>query len=376
VNVLVVSGIWPPDAGGPASHARALAGFLHGRGHAVEVVTTAARTPANEPYPVSWTRRSLPPGLRHLRAANEIRRRARRADVVYATSMVRRAAIGATLARRPLLVKLVSDEVFEREQREARFRGTLEEFQVAARSARVAFLRRTRNWALRRAVRIFVPSRYLGEIAAGWGLEPDRLTVLTNPRPDVPELPPREVLRDRLRLEGNVLAFAGRLGPQKSLAVAVTALASVPDVTLAIAGEGPERAALEAQTRSLRLDGRVRFLGALARDAVLELFRAADASLLSSSWENLPHTVLESLAVGTPVIATAVGGVPEVLHDGENGILVPPNDADALAAAVRRFFADDGLRARLTEQAPRSLGAPTEEAVFSEIEKALEQAAS
>ena len=80
---------------------------------------------------------------------------------------------------------------------------------------------------------------------------------------------------------------------------------------------------------------------------VLRLFRAADAAVLPSAWENLPHTVVEALAVGTPVIATAVGGVPEVVRDGENGLLVAPNDPAALGAAIARFFADGALRERL-----------------------------
>ncbi len=108
---------------------------------------------------------------------------------------------------------------------------------------------------------------------------------------------------------------------------------------------------------------------------MLRLFRAADASLLSSSWENLPHTVLEALAVGSPVIATAVGGVPEVVRDGENGLLVPARDPQALAEAIRRFFADEQLRARLTAAAAGSVAGYTEEAVFSGIEDRLERAA-
>ena len=80
---------------------------------------------------------------------------------------------------------------------------------------------------------------------------------------------------------------------------------------------------------------------------MLRLFRAADASLLPSAWENFPHTVVESLAVGCPVIATAVGGVPEVVRDGENGLLVPSGDPVALADAIGRFFGDDALRTKL-----------------------------
>ena len=174
----------------------------------------------------------------------------------------------------------------------------------------------------------------------------------------------------------DALVFAGRLGPQKALGVALQALADVPDASLAVAGDGPQRAALEGRARELGLDGRVSFLGSVPREQVLRLFHAADASLLPSAWENFPHTVVEALAVGCPVIATAVGGVPEVVRDGENGLLVPPGDPGALAAAIARFFADDALRARLRDAAARSVEGYSEDAVSAEIESELQQAAS
>ncbi len=368
-----MSGIWPPDPGGPASHAPALASFLDDREHSVAVVTTADRSPQAESFPVFWVSRRLPPGVRHIAAVLEVARRAPWSDVVYATSMVRRAALGASLARRPLVVKLVSDEVFERQQREGRFSGTLDEFQRLG-GARVRFLRWSRNRALRKAQHVLCPSAYLREVALGWGLDPARLSVLSNPAPDVSALPSREELREELGLEGPTLAFAGRLGPQKSLEVALEAVAGLPDVTLVIAGDGPDREALERRARELGVDGRARFLGSVPRERVLRLFRAADGSLLTSSWENLPHTVLEALAVGSPVIATAVGGVPEVIRDGENGLLVPARDPRALADAIRRFFADDALRARLSAAAPGSIEGLTEDAVFARIEEQLERA--
>ena len=375
MNVLVVSGIWPPDSGGPASHAPALARFVCGRGHGVEAVTTAARAPVQEPYEVRWVSRSLPAGVRHARIVDLVRRRARHVDVVYATSMVRRAALGSGLARTPLVVKLVSDEVFERQQRSGRYGGSLDDFQ-RIRGIRVAILRRTRDAALRRASHVFSPSEYLRRLALGWGLDPERISVVPNPAPDVPELPPRDVLRAELELDGPTLVFAGRLGPQKSLDVALAAVAGVPEVTLLVAGDGPDRPALERRAVELGLEGRARFLGSVTRDDDLRLFRAAEGSLLSSSWENLPHTVLEALAVGSPVIATAVGGVPEIVRDGDNGLLVPAGSPEALADAIRRFFADEGLRARLAERAAQSVAQYTEESVFRRIEAELERAAA
>jgi glycosyltransferase involved in cell wall biosynthesis len=371
VNVVLVSGIWPPDSGGPASHAPALADFLSERGHAVVVVTTAAGPPARREYPVDWVSRGLPTARRYTRCVGAVRQRARAAHVVYATSMVRRAALGASLARRPLVVKLVSDEVFERQQRERRFAGTLDEFQREG-GARVRVLRASRDRALRSARHVFCPSAYLRDVALGWGLDPTRLSVLPNPAPVVPQLPSRQELRSELELTGPTLAFAGRLGPQKSVDVMLEAVARLPDVALVVAGDGPDRESLERRAHDLGVDGRARFLGSVPRDGVLRLFRAADASVLSSSWENLPHTLLEALAVGSPVIATSVGGVPEVVRDGENGLLVPARDPQALADAIRRFFGDEELRDRLTRAASASVEGYTEEAVFSRIEERLE----
>jgi glycosyltransferase involved in cell wall biosynthesis len=374
VRAVVVSGIWPPDPGGPASHAPALADFLRERGHTVEVVTTADAPPARRSYPVAWAPRRSP--LRHARAALLVRTAARRADVVYATSMIRRAAIGARLARRPLVVKLVSDEVFERATRSGRYAGTLDEFQRFRGGLRTRVLRATRDAAVRSARHVFCPSSYLRDVALGWGLDSSRSSVLPNPAPEPPHLPDRAALREELALEGSVLAFAGRLGPQKDVGTLLEALVHVPTVTLAIAGDGPERAALEQRAGELGLDGRVRFLGSVPRDTVLRLFTAADASVLPSAWENFPHTVVEALAVGCPVIATAVGGVPEVVVDGENGLLVSAGDAQVLAAAIARFFSDDGLRERLAGAAARSVAGYSEEAVFATIEAELEKAAS
>jgi len=143
-----------------------------------------------------------------------------------------------------------------------------------------------------------------------------------------------------------------------------------------VAGDGPERERLEGLAAELRLGARVRFLGAQPRPVALELFAAGDAVLLTSTWENFPHAVVEGLAAGTPVIATAVGGVAEVVTDGVNGLLVPPGDPHRLAEAIRRFFADDELRAQLRAAARRSIDGYAPEQVYGRIEQLLEEAAA
>jgi glycosyltransferase involved in cell wall biosynthesis len=371
VRVVVVSGIWPPDVGGPASHAPALAAALLEAGHEVEVVTTADAAPGPRPYPVRWVSRSRPAPLRHLAVVGKVVAAGRRADRVYATTMVRRAALGAALARRPLVVKLVADEAFERERRAGRFGGTLEDFQQARGGPRRRLLRRSRTAALRRARHVLVPSAYLREVALGWGLRPDRVTVVPNPAPPVPPLPSRDEARAALGIHGPALATAGRLTAQKSLGDALQAVARVAGVELLVLGDGPERPVLEQAAASLGIAGRVRFLGPGSRDDVLRLFRAADAVLVTSAWENLPHTVLEALAVGTPVIATAVGGIPEVVVDGVNGLLVPAHAVDAIAAAVERLIGGDDLRRSLAAAAPGSVDGLSEPRMLRRIVDAI-----
>lgn len=372
MRAVVVSGIWPPDVGGPASHAPALARFLTGRGHGVEVVTTASSAPPAEAFPVHWVSRRLPSGARHAAVAARVARAARPADVVYATSMVRRAVGAATLARRPVVVKLVADEAYERARRSGRFPGSLEDFQSWPGDRRDRALRRSRTASLARAAHVFVPSAYLRDVALGWGLDPSRISVLPNPAPPLPVLPSRDELRAALDAPpGRLLAFAGRLTVQKALRDLLSALASVEGVTLLILGEGPERAALERQAAQLGLGRRVRFLGGGVREDVLRVFAAADAAVLSSAWENFPHTVVEALAVGTPVVATAVGGVPEVVLHEDNGLLVPAHDVTALGVALRRITGDDDLRARLAARAAPSVAHLAEDVLLAQVEAEL-----
>jgi glycosyltransferase involved in cell wall biosynthesis len=373
--VLVVSGIWPPDVGGPASHAPDVARFLVGRTHEVEVVTTATAPPAPQPYPVHWASRCLPKGVLHVRTAALVRSRAHRADVVYTTGMFGRSAAGALVARRPYVVKLTADPAFERARRRGLVAGDVEDFQRARGGAAVAVLRRARDFELRRAAHVLCPSSYLRELVLSWGVAGERASVLPNPAPEVPDLPPREELKRNLGLNGATLAFAGRLTAQKSLDRALEAVAAADGIRLVIAGDGPDRAPLEHQARELGIADRVSFLGPQPRERIVELFRAADATILSSSWENFPHTVVEALAVGTPVLAMESGGVGEVVQDGVNGLVVAPGDTAGLGEAVRRYFADTELRERLRSRAADSVAEFAPGRILSRLEDVLRSVA-
>ena len=154
---------------------------------------------------------------------------------------------------------------------------------------------------------------------------------------------------------------AARLEEQKGHAVLLEALAALredgADFALALAGSGSLRETLEARSRALGLEAQVRFLGTV--DEPGPLLAAADAVVLPSLWEGLPLTLLEAMARARPVVASAVGGIPEVVEDGVSGLLVPPGRADALAEALGRV-ARHPLRAE-------SLGAAAAERVRADF---------
>ena len=368
MRVLLLTGIWPPDVGGPATHGPDVARFLMERGHAVRALTMGDGEPTDEPCPVDVVPRSLPFPVRYGLIAARGARAARSADVVYATATYAAAAIAVSAARVPLVAKLVSDPAYERAVRYGVFDGTLEDFQAAG-GAQAETLRRARTAALGRARTIVVPSAYLAEIAAGWGLDRERLVVLPNPAPPVEGLAPKS-------LPTGTFVFAGRLTAQKGLPSALEAVARVPDASLVLVGDGPERESLEQLAAELEIDGRVRFLGARPREETVRLLAGAFAALLPSAWENLPHAAVEALAVGTPVLATAVGGVPEVVRDDENGLLVPKGDVEALAGAMRRLLGDHELRDRLAAEAAPSVESLSRDAVYGRLEELLLEAAA
>ena len=365
MKVLIVSGIWPPDVGGPASHAPEVAGWLRERGHEVEVVVTADAPPAREDYAVHWVSRALPPGVRHAAALRTIVARARRADVVYSTGMFGRSSLGSVIARTPFVLKLTADPAFERARRRGLVAGEVGDFQTGGGGALSGVLRAARGLAVGRAAHLVCPSAFMRDLVLSWGVPPERVTLLPNPTPRASEVGTFEVGARP------VLAFAGRLTAQKDLGRALDAMRELTDARLLIAGDGPERAQLEATAGE-----RVEFLGPLPRAQVLALLRAADASILTSAWENFPHGVVESLAVGTPVIATRTGGVAEVVRDGENGLLVEPGDTAAFVAAVRRYLDDPELRERLRAAAVASVAEYDADAVYGKLESILATATS
>jgi glycosyltransferase involved in cell wall biosynthesis len=150
-----------------------------------------------------------------------------------------------------------------------------------------------------------------------------------------------------------VVLTLARLDRQKGIGYLIEAAAQVPAALFVVAGEGPEREALQDKARTCGVADRVLFLG--YRTDVLALLASCDAFALPSLYEGLPLSVLEAMAASKPVIATRVGGTDEAVEDGVTGLLVPPADATALASAIRRLLEQRPLAIRLAGAARESV---------------------
>ena len=184
-------------------------------------------------------------------------------------------------------------------------------------------------------------------------IDPSRITVIPN---GIAGFAPGDGARVREELAIGpaepLIGSVGHLRPEKAFEVLIEALALLRDegrpATALIAGEGPERGLLESLIANRGLAGRVRLLG--ARSDVPDLLAALDVAVCCSEFEGGPLSVMEYMEAGLPVVASDVGGLPELVVDGESGILVPARDAAALAAALGELIGDPERRLRMGER--------------------------
>lgn len=332
MKILIATPLYPPDDGGPATRARILEEEFPKHGTEVVVVSFSHF-------------RHHPKGVSHLRYAAALWKAARGVDLIYALDPVSvgfPAALVALFALKPFAVCIVGDYAWEQGTQRSGVKENLDEF-VKRRSypLLVRFLRLVQEWVAYRAVRIIVPSYYLQDIIAAWGVPLKKITVIYNAFEPHMTTESKAAIRIKLAIDGRLIVTAGRAVPWKGFAVLMDAIADMraefPDATLAIAGSG-DQSEYVAYAKQHGYDF-VRFLGLMPHGDLMEWIRAADCFALNTGYEGLSHLLLEAMALNTPIVTTKVGGNTELLTDGR-GVLVTYNNRVELTAALRGVLAD------------------------------------
>jgi glycosyltransferase involved in cell wall biosynthesis len=206
------------------------------------------------------------------------------------------------------------------------------------------------RWFCRRASQVIAVSGAVRRrLVQQDDVPPEKIAVIPNAVPASPEKGPgAPPLQDELR-DGPLVGVVARLQPEKGVATFLKAVARVakvvPRARFIVAGDGPLRAELEALVGRLGLEQNVYFLG--FRSDPRALIGLLDVLVVPSHTEGAPLVVLEAMAAGVPVVASAVGGIPDQVRHGEDGLLVPPGDPAALGDAVLELLGDPGLARRM-----------------------------
>jgi len=225
---------------------------------------------------------------------------------------------------------------------------------------KLRFYNRIERLVLRRADRIVAVSNSMKVLLTQHGIAPHKIQVIHNaidPNEAVPAMSGKEIRqRYGLTSDQKVIGVIGRLNPEKGQLIFLKAMEqtarSFPDVKALIIGEGQDRATLEGFCRDKGLSDHVLFLG--YQEKIADYYQVLDLLVLPSLSEGLPNTVLEAMGFGVPVLASAVGGVPEIIQNG-NGMMVPPNDPGALAERIIELLRDDALRQAIGLKGKNSL---------------------
>ncbi len=231
--------------------------------------------------------------------------------------------------------------------------------------------RRQIVWAATHAQGLITVCQALKDELIALDIPDDKIRVLRN-GVDLEMFQPadRDSARETLGLTGRTLLSVGLLIERKGHDLIVSALRHLPDTTLLIAGDGPERASLEKLAADEGVAGRVRFLGRVGHASLRDVYGAVDALVLASSREGWANVLLEAMACGTPVVASNVWGTPEIVADPVAGVLMADRTPNDLADAVQALFAalpDRDATRRYAEQFSWDATTNGQETLFAEI---------
>jgi len=350
VKVLIITGIFPPDIGGPATYVPQIARALVDRRHHVTVLTLSDRRDEDTgryPYRLVRLPRQRFKPWRWLSTVAKIIRLGLQSDVLFVNGLAMEASLANLILRKPVVQKVVGDLAWERATSRGWSTDGFESFQKRRHDIKVETMKSLRRWWVRKADMVIVPSGYLAHWVTQWGVPEGKIAVIHNAVEAPNGIHPAEVpVQAPVRL-----VTVGRLIPLKCIDKLVELIAYLDGVGLVIIGDGSERQRLEALALALGVRDRVHFAGQKRQEEALAIMAVCDLLVLNSTHEGFPHVILEAMTLGLPVVATAVGGIPEILRHGENGRLIPPLDDRALLDAILSLVSSRSERERLSRGA-------------------------
>lgn len=348
--------IFPPDVGGPASYVFELGQRLK-KQNQVQVIGfcegKSAKMKKVDLHMIDPKKRSMFGRQRRLR--KYLKKYAKDSDLLYIQGPVVVGINALRFARKnniPTLMKFVGDIAWEDASRRGKTGLSLEDWLKENKpDFKSGIIKKFQKWSFRSADKIVVPSLFLKRILMDYYDVTDSKVELVFNAFDG-DRSKRRTVKER----AFSLMAAGRLVPHKNVDKIIDALSKLPKkYTLDVYGNGPERRRLEGQVYNMKLNNRVKFHGNVPQKELLKAMENHDLFVLYSSYEGLPHVVLEAFSARVPVVASNIPGTDEVAIDGKTAVLAAPNNSIRLAEAIRNLSWDRKHREYLSNEAIRLL---------------------
>jgi len=358
-SVLLVCSIFPPQIGGPSTYAENLVNFLLSKNIKTGVITYTKDSfeikAKNKDFSLSTISRNIPLILRELVYLIKLLAMASQYEVLYAQSTIPvgfLAFVVSRIFRKKFILRVTGDHAFERASDKTNFVDSLEDFQNKKYNWWIEQLKKLDHFVAKKADQIITPSRYLQNILVGWGLALKKINLVYNAFIEIRS-------EGKIELSGEVILSVGRLIPLKGFDCLIKIMPDLlkinPSFKLVIVGEGGERKHLEKLIRENNLQSQIILTGALTKQELVAYYTASDIFVLNSSHDTFPNVILEAMAYSLPVIASNVGGVPEMVEDGVSGLLFSSGNKGEIKKAILRVHKDSILRERLIYGAKEKL---------------------
>ena len=380
-SILITTGIFSPESGGPASFAHTLAGRLSADA-AVTVLTYSSvfhdRRDGTLPFRIVRVWKKNLKFLRHLVFLLRTLSLVRRADAILALNAVSAGvptALAARFARKPFAVRIVGDYAWETAVNSGATHLLINDFQRAPRRGKSKLLHRFQVWTARKAQTVIVPSEYLADIVRGWGIEPEKIRVVYNGVDFKPVVMPHDQARRQIGISGNIILSVGRLVPWKGFRMLVKIMPQLLQINqffrLVIVGDGPDEKLLKTMVKNLGLERKVYLVGRKNHQELALYMAAAEMFVLNTGYEGFSHLILEAMEAGVPVITTAVGGNREIINQGENGFMVKYNDEFNLTEAIKTLWTMPELREKFVQQGRKAVSFFNVDKMYNETMEVL-----
>jgi len=308
VKILLISGIYPPDDGGPAKFVPQFANYLISQGHKVKVITLtdSKRSKKEFPYPVRFINRSLAKPLRMILTTKYIFLSSIRSDLIFANGLYEETGVAVRFSRTPTLGKIVGDPVWERARNSGSTKLTIESFNT---EVPVGIQRRLLKFALNGFKEVITPSQQLADFVKKWGI--------SKPVSMIPN--GVQILGMSNQPKEFDLVTVSRLVPWKNVDLLIR-IAAKKNLKLCVIGDGPEN--LKLRSLATELNAQITFTGALIQAKVSQQVAKAKYFALLSTYEGMSFALLEALGAGIPAIVSNAAGNVAVIKNGVNGYVV------------------------------------------------------